>query len=260
MPRLSRCRAERLPRHLVRRGARRRVGERGAGRGLGAPPPRPRRARVRGPARPHGPRAGRVQPRDGARGARALARAALGVGDLGARRGRAALGGDGQPGHADRRGRGARDASSTCSRRPRRRPSRSTRTTPVDEALRLRHRYLDLRREPMQRALELRHRGHAGDPRPPRTRAGFLDIETPILTRSTPEGARDFVVPSRMQRGSFYALPQSPQLFKQLLMIARLRALLPDRALLPRRGAARRPPARVHPARPRDGVRRRRRT
>jgi len=91
----------------------------------------------------------------------------------------------------------------------------------VSEELRLKHRYVDLRRPEMTEVLNLRSRT-TSIIRRVMDRHGFLDIETPLLTRATPEGARDFLVPSRMQPGETYALPQSPQLFKQLLMMSGL--------------------------------------
>ena len=117
------------------------------------------------------------------------------------------------------------------------------------EDIRLKYRFLDLRREKLHQNIMTRG-AIVNSMRKRMKEQGFFEFQTPILTASSPEGARDFLVPSRIHPGKFYALPQAPQQYKQLLMMSRLRPLLPDRAVLPRRGPARRPFARrILPAR-----------
>ena len=125
----------------------------------------------------------------------------------------------------------------------------------VSEELRFKHRYIDLRNLTMQQNFKLRSKVNLLA-RNFLDKEGFLDIETPMLTNATPEGARDYLVPSRIYKGKMFALPQSPAAVQAAADGGRLRTLLPDHALLPRRGPARRPPARIHPDRHRNELQR----
>ena len=144
--------------------------------------------------------------------------AGLGIRDRGRRACREALARNDQSGYPDRRS-GSGGRQDLDPERIAHAAVPDGRNVDVKEDARLKYRYVDLRRPHMQRNIILRSK-IAFAVRQALYAQGFLEIETPFMTRSTPEGARDYLVPSRVQPGSFYALPQSPQIFKQLLMVS----------------------------------------
>ena len=251
-----RAASERLPRHLVRPGARRPRRLRRAGRRLGAPPPRPRRARLRRPARPHRARPARLPPRRVRRGVRARAPAA----PRGRAHGRGRRWSAATPRPSTPSCRRA-SSSSGCARR---RCSPHAETPPfeiegfsgeVGEEMRLRYRYLDLRRERMAQAIATAARGRGGDPRIPRRRGLPRDRDADAVALD-PRGRPRLPRPVAARAGLVLRAAAVAAAVQAAADGRRVRALLPDRALLSRRGPARRPPAGLHPARHRDVVRR----
>ena len=165
--------------------------------------------------------------------------------------GRAAHARDHQSQHPNRRSGSGRREALDPERIAHAAVSRWKRRWTCSEDVRLKYRYVDLRRPHMQRNIMLRSK-IAFAVRECLTAQGFLEIETPFMTRSTPEGARDYLVPSRVQPGIVLRAAAIAADLQAAADGERLRQVLPDRALLPRRGSARRPPARVHADRSRD--------